>query len=136
MKILSCHNRDTMCQRKKKNYSTEPTVNYLISEEIFSIDSVCWRHFVKKGESELNASYYTDSFRMADISSPIFFAVFQKLYDGHSVPKIICIWITCLSNGNPTQALRFLKQQLLLERKCPFTSNSILYLACLEENSA
>ena len=28
---------------------------------------------------------------MADISSPIFFAVFQKLYDGHFIPKIICI---------------------------------------------
>ena len=25
-----------------------PTVNYLISEEIFLIDSVCWKHFVLK----------------------------------------------------------------------------------------
>ena len=39
-----------------------PTGNYLISEEIFSIDSVCWRYFVfKEWESELNASYYTES---------------------------------------------------------------------------
>ena len=37
-------------------------------------------------------------------SSPIILSVFQKLYYGHFVPKIICIWITCLSNENPTQA--------------------------------
>ena len=49
----------------EKNYSTGPTVNYLISEGIFSIDSyVEGISYKKRGESELNASNILDRLKI------------------------------------------------------------------------